>query len=391
MKQIWIILLFLAIACEAGARSFEVKSPDGKYIMTLADENDFIEYCLSWNGRRIINPSRLGIESGQRMYEGLQIAEVFSLGEVDEEWTPVYGERNLIRDHYNEYRVSLSKISEGVAKPVSLAIEIRAYDEGVAFRYDFTGGQYLKIIDEFTEFTVPEGTQAYFTSRAQTEYSLLSLSNWPGDGQAERPLLLKLPGKGFLCLAEAQVVDYVRTKFYLSGKSNTIATAMYGPVEEIAPYHTPWRVLMCADQAGDILQNNYIFYNLNPSCQIDDTSWIKPGKVMREITLSTEGAMALVDFAAERNLQYIHFDAGWYGSEYDKSSDATAVTLDPKRNPKIDALDLQKVIRYAKSKKIGVFLYVNQRALQQQLDEILPIYQAWGVAGLKFGFVQVGS
>lgn len=85
---------------------------------------------------------------------------------------------------------------------------------------------------------------------------------------------------------------------------------------------------------------------------------------MREVTLTTEGGKALVDFAVKRNLQYIHFDAGWYGFEYDKASDATTVTLDPRRNPKIDALNLKEVVAYAKQHGIGVMLYVNQRALQ---------------------------
>ena len=216
------------------------------------------------------------------------------------------------------------------------------------------------------------------------------MEGWPGE--SDRPLLLTLPEGPYVCLAEAQVVDYVRTKFKLSTeKKNTIQSAMYGPVEDIAPYHTPWRVIMCADKPGQILEHNHLILNLNPSCKIKDTSWIKPGKVVREVTLTTEGGKALVDFAVKRNLQYIHFDAGWYGFEYDKVSDATTVTLDPRRNPDINALNLKEVVAYAKERGIGVILYVNQRALQQQLDEILPLYKSWGIAGIKFGFVQVGS
>lgn len=169
--------------------------------------------------------------------------------------------------------------------------------------------------------------------------------------------MLQLPEGQYACLAEAQVVDYVRTKFKLSDeKPYTLLTSMYGIVEDIAPYHTPWRIVMCASRPGDILANNDLLLNLNPDCKIADTSWIKPGKVMREVTLTTEGGKALVDFAVKRRLQYIHFDAGWYGFEYDKSSDATTVTLDPRRNEQIDALNLQEVISYAKSKGIGVIL-----------------------------------
>ena len=108
------------------------------------------------------------------------------------------------------------------------------------------------------------------------------------------------------------------------------------------------------------------------------------------MTLSMKGSKELVDFAVKRHLQYIHFDAGWYGFEYSVASDATKVNVDPRRNPKSD-LNLQEVIKYAKSKGIGVFLYVNQRALYQQLDELLPLFQKWGVRGIKFGFVEVGS
>jgi alpha-glucosidase len=108
------------------------------------------------------------------------------------------------------------------------------------------------------------------------------------------------------------------------------------------------------------------------------------------MTLSMKGSKELVDFAVKRHLQYIHFDAGWYGYEYVVASDATKVNVDPRRNANSD-LNLQEVIRYANKKGIGVFLYVNQRALYKQLDEILPLFQKWGVRGIKFGFVEVGS
>ena len=111
---------------------------------------------------------------------------------------------------------------------------------------------------------------------------------------------------------------------------------------------------------------------------------------MREVTLSTKGARELVDFAVKRNLQYIEFDAGWYGHEYEKISDASRVNVDPRRNPNND-LDLEEVVRYANGRGIGVWVYVNQRALAAQLDTILPLYHKWGIKGVKFGFVQVGS
>lgn len=379
------VLVWMALLCTIHAKEVKMSSPDGKYQFTLKDESGNLYYSLTWNNRTTLQPSLLGINANTVWRDNLEIGEVTNTRK-DTLWHPLYGERSTIRDQYEASSIVITRRNSRD----KLILDVRAYNEGIAFRYRFPGGQYLKITDEYTEYTLPEGTKAYFTPRAQTSYEYLPLQGW--SGESERPLLLTLPDKTYVCLTEAQVVDYVRTKFKLSAdKKSTILSAMYGPVEDIAPYHTPWRVIMCADTPGKILENNDLILNLNPPCKIKDTSWVKPGKVMREVTLTTEGGKALVDFAVKRKLQYIHFDAGWYGFEYDKASDATTVTLDPRRNPKSDALNLKEVVTYAKQHGIGVILYVNQRALQQQLDEILPLYKSWGIAGIKFGFVQVGS
>ncbi|HWR99374.1 MAG TPA: glycoside hydrolase family 97 catalytic domain-containing protein, partial [Prolixibacteraceae bacterium] len=245
------------------------------------------------------------------------------------------------------------------------------------------------ISKELTDFTMPEGTMAWFAARAQAKYSLLPLNNWPDE--CERPLVLQLPDGRYACLAEAEMVHYSRTKFILNPlKANTISCSMFDKVDLTTPFATPWRVVMVAERPGQLLENNDLLLNLNPPCEISNTEWIKPGKVMREISLTAKGSKELVDFAVKHKIQYIHFDAGWYGYEYIVGSDATKVNVDPRRNPNSD-LDLKEVIRYATEKGVGVFLYVNQRALYRQLDEILPLYREWGVKGIKFGFVHVGS
>jgi alpha-glucosidase len=167
-------------------------------------------------------------------------------------------------------------------------------------------------------------------------------------------------------------------------KRNTLQASLYGNVDVIAPYQTSWRVIMVAESAARLVENNFIILNLNEPCRIKDTSWIKPGKVIRITRLNQKDALRCIDFAAERNLQYVHLDAGWYGKEFLVESDAT-------RGDSLKDLDVEELVRYAASKGIGVFLYVNQRALSRQLDVILPLYKKWGVKGIKFGFVQTGS
>jgi alpha-glucosidase len=388
MKYIQIFLFLFCIGSYLFADEVSVESPDGKYEMKIFDKDNHLWFTISYGGKTVVLPSILGINGNGEWKEGIKTDKVKNLT-VNETWKPVYGERSIVKDHYDAVVIDITRVPDQ-RRGSRIQLEVRAYDEGIAFRYCFPGSEYLHITGEYTQYTLPEGTKAWYTARAQTPYQLLPLSGWPGE--SDRPLVLEVPGGPYVLLTEAQVVNYVRSKFALDNeRPNTVKSVMYGAVDEIAPFATPWRVVMAANRPGELIENNDILLNLNPPCAIENPRWITPGKVMREITLTTEGAKAVVDFAVKKNLQYLHFDAGWYGPEGSKASDATTVTLDPARNPNPDALDMKEVVAYAKRHNKKVILYVNQRALAQQLDEILPLYKEWGVDGLKFGFVQVGS
>lgn len=299
----------------------------------------------------------------------------------DTTWAPIYGERSQIRDHYQQVELALEKADNAKYR---LNLQLRVYDEGVAFRYYFpehTGGMYYHITGEHDEFTMPAGTTAYFTNWAQGPYQALPLQNWPD--QSERPLTLALPNGLYASLCEAGLTDYARTKFTLSpDKPSTIVTTLYGAVDALPPVRTPWRTILIGEKPGDLVENNYLLLNLNEPTRLKDASWIRPGKIMRDMVQTTESARACIDFAAAHQMQYILFDAKWYGPEYLTTSDARQVKA---------GLDMPAVIQYGQQKGIGVWLYVNQKALARQLDEILPLYKQWGVKGVKFGFVQVGS
>jgi alpha-glucosidase len=382
-----LLCFFISTQISVAQQSKEIVSPDGKLVFTFSLPKDGAPaYTISYQQKPVVLSSALGLNGWDK---GLQVSNM-AVSKKDTLWKPVYGERSTVRDHHEEILITLLRGNNERSK---VQIQVRAYNEGIAFRYLVPehpdGGSDYSIQKELTDFTMPEGTKAWFTGRAQGTYSLLPMSNWPGE--SERPLVLQLPDGKYACLAEAEMVNYARTKFILNpDKSNTISCSMYDRVDLFTPVATPWRVVMVAERAGDLLANNDLLLNLNPPNEIKNTEWIKPGKVIREMSLSMKGSKELIDFAVKRHLQYIHFDAGWYGYEYVVASDATKVNVDPRRNPNSD-LDLQEVIRYAKSKGIGVFLYVNQRALYKQLDELLPLFQKWGVSGIKFGFVEVGS
>ena len=382
--------LFCVIA-NAQTKPYQIASPDGKILVTIASNAEKgLTYSMTYQNQPVVLESRFGIKVNGETWDQNLVVKTIAASNVDTSWIPVYGERSLVKDQYRE---SIFYLAKADYKNKQLHIQVRVYNQGLAFKYLVpeleNGGPLIKITGESTEYHFPDSTKAWYTSFAQQEYQLMDLNKMVSE--SERPLTLELKNGLFACLGEAEMVNYSRTKFKsLAGKPNTINGVMYDNVEEIAPFASPWRWIMVAQSAGALLENNDLIQNLNPPNQIKNPQWIKPGKVFREVTLSTIGARAAIDFANKHQLQYILFDAGWYGYEYHDSSNASRVSVDPKRNP-VNALNLQEVIAYGKSKNIGVILYVNQRALAKQLDSILPIYHAWGVAGVKFGFVHVGS
>jgi alpha-glucosidase len=180
------------------------------------------------------------------------------------------------------------------------------------------------------------------------------------------------------------MTDYARTKFKLSEtKPNTIVTSMYTPADLISPVGTPWRVILIGEKPGDLIENNSLILTLNKPSAVQNPNWIKPGKIIRVMTQTTADAKENIDFAVKHHLQYILFDWKWYGLAFSFSSDVTRVA--------IPNLDLPAVIQYGKEKGIGVWLYVNMQGLFSQSDSLFAVYKRWGIKGVKFGFVQVGS
>ncbi|MDZ4801264.1 MAG: glycoside hydrolase family 97 catalytic domain-containing protein [Bryobacteraceae bacterium] len=379
--------LMCSLAVCAVAEPLVLLSPDGNVRVSFDLRDGRPVYSVAFGGREVIAASGLGLvpEGAARLDSRMTVVRSDSSGHSGT-WRPVYGERSEIPDKYRSLTVVLR---EDIAPRRELSLEFRAYDEGIALRYVVPAA--LTVGEELTEFHFPAGTFAWETQRAQELYKRVDVSQM--SRSSERPLLLELPGGLWAAVAEAGVENYA--SMFLAGlgpKANGVISRLMGPVRRDGPFHSPWRVVLIGSRPGALLEHNYLLLNLSPESRVANTSFVKPGKVLREVTLSTRGGREAIDFAAKNGIQYIEYDAGWYGHEYEEQSDARTVNIDPQRlrkEPEYQGLDLRNVIDYGKSKGIGVFLYVNRRAMERQLDEILPLYQNWGVSGVKYGFVNV--
>jgi len=391
MKRFLIIIfLFTIIAGCSSEKSISLLSPDKVNEIVIypsgdEDEGAYPSFTVRSGGKSItaVCPVMIKPEGGEYLNDFTVISK--EVKSVTESWTNPFGERSNVPDNYNELKLFLENDNE------SMNLVFRAYNEGIAFAYEFPGEggiDTMIISDEKIVFRFPEDHLSWSAPRAQAMYRHLPLSRI--DKGCERPLLVEIDSTLCIALAEARLVDYARMKFDPDSSSGPgVRTILGSEVRMALPFRSPWRVVMTGSDPGDLLEKNYLLLNLNDPCAIEDVSWIKPGKALREVTLTTEGAFAAIDFTSSHNMQYVEFDAGWYGPENNDASDARAVNLDPARSK--GPLDLERVISYARSKDIGILLYVNRRALEKQIDELLPLYNKWGVAGIKFGFVQVGN
>ena len=409
-RRLPFLLLMLIVAVAAQAVE-TLQSPNGKYQFTFSQKEGKLLYSLDYAGKPVVEAGELGVNIDNHLVEsamgipvdnsnvwtnGMEVASVDRRSE-DNTWKPVYGEYAQIRDRYNEMTIHLLKGGKhqdggGTAydkrQQYLLDIIVRAYDEGVAIRYHFpeaTNGLFMHITDDLTSFRFAPGAEAYHYAWAQSHANKVKLlkSEAAWKEEAERPLTLRLDNGLYAAIGEAALSDFVRGKLKLKA-NNELQMALFDSADIITAYDMPWRFIMVGEKAIDLINNKQMVLNLNAPCQIQDASWIKPGKAFRVCRLDMKTCMEGVDFCVDRGLQYIELDAGWYGPEMKMSSSALKVleTRD---------IDMPKLCQYAKSKGIGVWVYVNQRALYQELDQLLPLYEKWGISGIKFGFVQIGS
>lgn len=387
-----------------------LSSPNGKYQFVFSQKDGKLTYRLDYAGKQVVEEGELGVNIDNHLVEsamgipvdtnrvwtkGMEVTSVEHRSE-DNTWKTVYGEYSQIRDHYNEMTLHLMKggkhdnSGNGYDKRQQYLFDIivRAYDEGVAIRYHFpeaTNGLFMHITDDLTSFRFAPGAEAYHYAWAQSHANKVKLlkSEAAWKEEAERPLTLHLANGLYAAIGEAALTDFVRGKLKLKA-DHELQMAMFDSADIITAYDMPWRFIMVGEKAIDLINNKQLVLNLNAPCQIADTSWIKPGKAFRVCRLDMKTCLAGVDFCVDRGLQYIELDAGWYGTEMKMSSSALKVL-------EIRDIDMPKLCAYAKSKGVGVWVYVNQRALYQELDQILPLYEKWGISGIKFGFVQIGS
>lgn len=386
-KSVFLFLFFFGYTLCFAQTKPQLTSPNGKIAIHIKETgrlNQLLYYTISLNGKPIVKQINLGLQFKEAIaLTGWKMVNT-KHSSVNTSWKPIFGEKNLIVDRYNALTITLSNSTQNEAK---IIVNFRVYNEGVAYQYNvIKKDAQFTLTKEKSEFLLASTDTAWASSNAQSLFNVKTINEIKE--ASERPMTIKHANDCYFALGEAGLVDFARMKLINSGE-NALSSILSSEVNATSNLKSPWRYVLIGNSPGDLLMKNYLVLNLNEPNQLKNSSWIKPGKVIREASLTTNGSFETIDFASKHNIAYIAFDAGWYGKEEGDTSNAARVMVDPARSK--GPLDLQRVIAYAKSKNVGILLYVNRRALERQLDEILPLYKQWGIKGIKFGFVNVGS
>lgn len=339
-------LFFLLSCClMAGTiHALELQSPNGNLRMQFQIlKNGIPVYSLSYKGKEVINPSKLGLvlQGGDDVGFGTEIIKSpnpktslydgFSLLETkedsfDETWQPVWGETKYIRNHYNELSVLLKQSETNR----NLLIRFRLFDDGLGFRYEFPNQKsliYFVIKEELTEFAMTGDHTAYWIpgdyDTQEYDYTVSKLSEvrklMPGARTGnvsetefsptgvQTSLQLKTADGIYINLHEAALINYGCMHLDLDDKNfifrswiNPDANGSKGNMQ--APCNTPWRTIIVSDDARDILASN-ITLNLNEPCKIEDTSWIKP---MKYVGVWWEMITGMKDWSYTNELTSVH-------------------------------------------------------------------------------------
>lgn len=326
-----------------------------------------LQYRVWYGQQQVTRWSPLGLQvNGVSLYQHTSIQQT-SYKNVDEKSYWPLGESDTLVNRYRQATLQCRSSN------ISWKMIVRAYNGSVAFCYEVEGTGTIQ--QEYTGFYFPI-PYTLFQYNEESEFTPVALDTFTRTCDFPATLAGK---QGYIHIGEADNTGYTKAELKKSDSADGVAVVF--PRDTAVVFKgrlvTPWRTISFAPTAVDLHRFSTLNLLLCAHAVKAVPDWIKPGKLIRA-QLTTQSGLECIDFAAAHHFQYIMYDAGWYGAEFRTNSNPTQV---------IPAIDMPKVIAYGKQKGIGVILYVNYVGLRNWLDTILPLYRQWGVAGLKFGFV----
>jgi len=403
-KAVLVLIALMLVGSAAAQSSFSLLSPN-KQIEVRIRTGDRFQYDVLFKGTPLLQKSTCSIDIDHNTL-GLQPrVKTTKLRSYDGTLEPAVRQKFAkVRETYNELRFEM----EG-----DYAVVFRAYNEGTAYRFETSLPQEeVKVYDEEVSLNFAGDYSAYypleesFMSHNERKFPLFKLKEIPVASFASLPAVVDAGHGVKVAVAESDIEDYPGLWLHGTSGNGLAATFPHYPLKEVlerdrdyrvteaADYIAvtrgtrsyPWRLLGIAEKDGDLITNQLVWLLAKPS-QVQDTSWIKPGKVAWDwwnalnvygvdfkSGVNTQTYKYYIDFAAKYGLQYIVLDEGWY-----KLGNVMEV---------VPEVNMEELTAYAKQKNVGIILWLVWKSFDDQFDAALDRFQKWGIKGLKIDFMQ---
>lgn len=386
-------------------KQFLLTSPD-KRITTTVSISDTLAYSVKFDGKVVLEPSKLTLSFDGAKTFGVKpkVANVKQTSANETINAVVAQKFSKIADSYNQLLVTFKG---------GYSVVFRAYNDGVAYRWQTAVKCDQIVKNELVEFAFPANSKIWFPeeksmySHQERQYKYINLSEI-GDSRFGSTGMLVDLGKTKAYISESDLEEY--PGMFLRGSSAKpssligkfagypLETAVKSDRDEVVTKYAdylaktsgtrafPWRLMVVVDNDAKLVESMMV-YKLAAPNRIQDPSWIKPGKVVWDwwndwniygvdfkSGVDTQTYKYYIDFASKYGLPYIILDEGWYHLE-----DVLKVKSE---------VDIEELVRYGKSKNVDLILWVTWKALNDKLDEALAQFEKWGIKGVKVDFMQ---
>jgi alpha-glucosidase len=438
-SRVFKVMLVLNMAMVAGVveasgvgKDIEVRSPDGGILFLFRCKKGVPEYDVRYRGLPLIerSPLSLTFEGSGVFGKGLVAGKVVAT-EGEDKYELVVGKTKSVHDVYSQAVIPLEE-KEGQRRKINFVV--RVFNDGVAFRYEIpeqAGWTSISLVDEASTFRVagdPSVMASFregFTTSHEGLYWKGRFSQIKEDTLMDMPIFLDFGGGSgsgggghvYAAITEARLVDYagmylIRHGDVLKSELSPLPGQPGGTVGDLEsgrmvaervgaklPHETPWRVILLGTRAGALVESN-IITDLNDDCAIKDVSWIKPGKTdfhwwNGDVVADTgfqpginfETNQYYIDFCARNGIDY-HTVIGYGGIAW-YTNDGVSYDAGPHADPTrpIPGLDMKAICDYAKSKGVGIRVWVHWRALWPRVDSVFAQFERWGIRGMMVDFL----
>jgi len=402
-KYVSVFLLWFLILNPVIPRDYKISSPDGKLALTVSVDKN-ISWTVTYDGVQLFTSPRVAIVTGNGAIpvENQSVRKQLT-GKINEQIRPVVAhKRAVITDNCNFITLTFRS---------GFSLTFRAYNDGVAYRFESDINDSLIIKNEISELAFPAETKSWFPAEAgfmshnENTFRYSSLDTITGRHLASLPVLFKT-GNINVLLTESDIEAYpgmwlrgdgegklhgvwpaYPAEERLKSDRNLYVTKTEDYIAKVAGKRSyPWRVFVISPTDEGLIESDMVFRLASP-LRLKETGWIKPGKVAWDwwnanniygvdfrAGINNQTYKYYIDFASRYGIEYVILDEGWY---------RLGNVLDV-----VPEIDVPELCRYAASKNVGIILWVVFKTLDDKLDEALARYSEWGVKGIKVDFMQ---